>query len=460
MKTALAVLAVLLSTASADRCPWNKTADICPDAGQACNNEILCSKGLFCRIRSQGSGSYSGICDVAPDISSVYGKACNLGNDIPECVFNDPLRLSPKDKPSALQCVRAYQTDSAGTCRVGPNKHGDACKQDGECASGNCESQIGLCKGIDEGELCTPGYPDPCGSNHYCAPTMGSGKAVCQKSVSAGRSCKYSAACERGFYCAGSTWDERKCTKPFSIASGLNTTIGPYMCESANAIIVTQMANPADSIYTCVDANSTLIGTPCDSTKRAPLGYDCKCSSDGESRLVTKGLLGLGSRAQVWKDLFTCLNTATGIMGDLCEFDSLDMERVRYGSCGYYSCYPYYLKLVNNTGGRVFTPEFSRFVPYADCEVEAAKTYYDKVMNTECLSLPGLDNWKCAKLIGPESLSVASTNAILFFVLTGVMAGYVYHSILYPAPEGTPSLIADLLFFRKKVQAARDARRQ
>ena len=61
-------------------------------------------------------------------------------------------------------------------------------------------------------------------------------------------------------------------------------------------------------------------------------------------------------------------------MGDSCQFDFGDMVNVRYGSCVYYACYPFYLQLVNITGGRYFIPPINAFMPYAQCEVLAAQT--------------------------------------------------------------------------------------
>ena len=51
----------------------------------------------------------------------------------------------------------------------------------------------------------------------------------------------------------------------------------------------------------------------------------------------------------------------------------MDMDRVRYGSCVYYACYPQYLALVNATGGRYFRDPLAQFSPYAVCETMAAK---------------------------------------------------------------------------------------
>ena len=61
-------------------------------------------------------------------------------------------------------------------------------------------------------------------------------------------------------------------------------------------------------------------------------------------------------------------------MGDSCQFDYGDMVNVRYGSCVYYACYPFYLRLVNVTGGRYFVPPLNAFAKYAQCEIYAAQT--------------------------------------------------------------------------------------
>lgn len=364
---------------------------------------------------------------LPPSPLQVYGKPCTLGNDIPECVFNNPLRLSPKDTPSSLRCIRAYSTDTQGTCRVGPNKHGDACNQDGECASGRCLKELRICKGVDEGEHCEPGYPDPCQPGHFCEAQPNSITGLCRKSVSAGSRCFSSNSCERGFFCAGSDVTNRKCMSPFTVPSGTNTTQSVAMCASGNGIMVLQRPNLADSIYTCVEANSTRVGQACSPELAAPAGYECKCASNGQYKLRTVAALGLGGRSQSFRDLYSCLMGATGIMSDPCEFDMQDLEKVRYGSCGYYTCYPYYLQLVTATANRLFAPPLDQFEPYADCEVDAAKSYYKAVETTECLTLPSVEAWKCLDLAGPVSLSVGGTSALVAIIMLGVIGSYWGH---------------------------------
>ena len=195
-----------------------------------------------------------------------------------------------------------------------PNNHGDACNVDGECASNRCLKEIRQCKGIDEGEKCTPGlYPDTCASKHYCAPdSTSSTGGSCQKVISAGNRCAYANSCELGVYCAGNAIGGfQRCTPPFSYPNGANTTIGPYMCSSANAVIVNPgvVGDLSDALYTCIAPNATQTGTSCDVTNNAtvPPGYTCSCSADGTNRLRTVGGMGLGARSSVWKSLYTCM---------------------------------------------------------------------------------------------------------------------------------------------------------
>ncbi|RYG43734.1 hypothetical protein EON67_12585 [archaeon] len=130
----------------------------------------------------------------------------------------------------------------------------------------------------------------------------------------------------------------------------------------------------------------------------------------------------------MWPELFKCLEKSTSIMNEVCEFDSVDLESVRYGSCAFYACYPQYLRLVNVTGGRHFVAPLDQFETFAKCELDAAKDYYENVMSTECVSLPNLENWKCATDAGPVSLSVASTSAVVIIVMLAFIFAYIGHT--------------------------------
>jgi Dickkopf N-terminal cysteine-rich region len=446
-------------------CAFNTTKGpntACPTLGQPCSSSLLCATGTYCKALKVGQDgrSFSGVCSNTPDItevskassfcllwqvalsslvafplltSQVYGKPCTLGRDVPECVYNNPLALSPREPPSALKCIRAYDTDTAGTCRIGPNKHGDACNQDGECASGNCLRELRMCKGIDEGEQCIPSFPDPCQPDHYCQAQPG-GAGVCSRVLSAGKTCPSSEACARGYYCAGATAaGTKKCVAPFSVPNYQNTTIAPWMCQSANALMVVKAATEVDSIYQCRPLNETsLVGRTCNPKLPAPLGYSCACAGAGNGfKLRTLGNLGMGARVTAWNNLFTCLMTAQGLMGEVCEFDSYDLTHVRYGSCAYYGCYPQYLKLVNATGSLVFNPPLAQFENFAQCELDASKAYYSNVASSVCLQLPNLENWRCAADISNDSLSVANTSAVIALVFIGIFILYVGHMVKY-----------------------------
>lgn len=416
---------------AADVCNFRTNGELCPGIGAGCNQDMLCLSGS-CIAERWGDSSWSGTCrDDGPDlVKDIYGKTCDPEKPT-DCIYYNPLSLTPRSGPSYLQCARA-PGDHLGSCRLQPNNHGDACNVDGECASRKCLREIRLCKGIDEGEKCTPGlYPDQCSKDHYCAPDpVSTTGGKCQKSVSAGRPCNFANACERGFYCAASSLTEqRRCVAPFTFRNAQNTTIGPYMCESANALLLQKGETETDSVYGCIAANVTLTGASCNAGENAtvPPGYTCSCASDGQNRLRTVNGLGLGARSGVWRELYNCLLESTNVMGDPCEFDNTDMERVRYGSCTYYACYPYYLRLVNVTGGRTFTDPLSQFEPNAQCETRAAAKYYSNVFSTPCLAIPNMENWKCAKLDGPHSLSVASTSAVVGFIIVSVIFGYWGH---------------------------------
>ena len=327
------------------------------------------------------------------------------------CGYQNLLSLSPYAPPSVLRCA-VSSGDYLGTCRLPPNSHGDACASDSECASGHCLKEISLCKGVDPGQPCVPGYPSPCGSfsgtSYFCnaAPAGASATGyTCQAVAVGGTPCSpLTSSCQRGYYCVLPTLNATAgvCRAPFSIATGSLTNIGPFMCAAANALMVQPGVTERDSMYLCADANATsaLVGTTCDPAAAPPAGFECICAQDGTTRLRTVGRLGIGSRSGVWSALYSCLMSATNMMGDPCEFSSQDLYNVRYGSCAYYACYPYYQKLVAVTGGRMYNAPLAQFEPLAQCEVDAVAQYYAGVSSAPCLTLPGLSAWKCATLQG------------------------------------------------------------
>lgn len=239
-----------------------------------------------------------------PSPLQVYGTACDLSTSAGACQFQNPLAFSPFLPASSLQCIRsAFSADldsvSAGVCRLGPQKQGDGCIEDGECASGTCTKEMRMCRGVDEGEECKVGFPDPCQSDHYCMPETSSmlgGR--CAKSVSLGRSCTYPGSCARGSYCSSAARGMTgTCTPLFSLAAGTNTTLGVYMCASGTGIAAAYASSVPDTPTTsyptlqCVDPAVTMaiVGTECDPAVRAPMGYACSCSADGKTRLRTLG---------------------------------------------------------------------------------------------------------------------------------------------------------------------------
>jgi hypothetical protein len=347
----------------------------------------------------------------------VYSKPCDPTQPW-QCAFRNQLSLSPYDGPSVLQCVMAtgaMKGDRTGTCRLRPQNHGDACNVNSECSSNNCLKELKLCRGVMPGGTCVPGNPNQCGTfggvSYFCQPNPNSIKGgTCAPRVRQGRLCQFASQCSRGTYCSRPypKFPSGTCMAPFSVATGQTTTIGPFMCATANALVIEQGATAGSTLYQCVDANSTfaLVGTPCVSVDRGgaapPAGFECLCAQDGQTRLRPAGRLGLGARTEVWKSLHACLLQSSNIMGEPCEFGSEDMTSIRHGSCVYYACYPYFQQLVNATGRVVFTSPLVQFEPLSQCEVSSVSRYYLDVFKAPCVSLSGMESWRCSVLSGTE----------------------------------------------------------
>jgi hypothetical protein len=220
--------------------------------------------------------------------------ACNL-NDAFACQYADPLAASPYQR-SQLQCAPSATVSGMGVCVLGPQKAGDGCNLGAECASGTCHKRgTASCMGIEEGNPCTPpvgGNPDPCESAHWCAPAAGApGRGSCQKVVSAGRACSALGACEQGTICASAgAGTESRCIPYLSVPNGASTTVGPYLCASGPALLVSNVTSPL-RVFQCTLPNITasMVGRECTPGASIPAGWDCTCAADGKTRLVTVG---------------------------------------------------------------------------------------------------------------------------------------------------------------------------
>jgi hypothetical protein len=228
--------------------------------------------------------------------------ACNL-NDAFACQYADPLAASPYQR-SQLQCVPSATVSGMGVCVLGPQKAGDGCNLGAECASGTCHKRgTASCMGIEEGNPCTPpvgGNPDPCESAHWCAPAAGApGRGSCQKVVSAGRACSALGACEQGTICASAgAGAESRCIPYLSVPAGATTTVGPYLCASGSALLVSE----SPRTFRCALPNVTtaLVGrecTPGSASAPPPEGFECLCAADGKQRLSTVGGASASARA-------------------------------------------------------------------------------------------------------------------------------------------------------------------
>ena len=414
---------------------------------------MLCATG-YCDTSkgSVGQGynpTYSGTCSAGgPSIDTVYMQNCAAGRDAYYCTYQNTLAMNPRMPPSYLTCMTATsvnggeQTPGApGQCRLGPQKHGDGCSNSVECASNNCVKETKVCKGVAPYGSCDPSGPvDPCSPGYYCMKSASGSQ--CVPSVPLGSMCLSPSACATGAFCA-SVNGQSVCTAMFSVPTGSNTTIGPYMCATGNALVVSLGASSATNTYLCGEATefaklTTNAGSttplPCESYKPLSPGLACTCANDNQYRLTTIGGVGFGARTQTWSDLYACLQTSRGTTGDLCQYDAIDMERVRYGSCAYYACYPQYLKLATVTGARYLQPPLSYFDTSADCEKAAATAYFSNVASTPCIRLAGLETWLC--YTGPRSLSVAATNGLLAFIFIVVWGGYLGHMWYFRKKHG------------------------
>jgi len=354
--------------------------------------------------------------------------------------------MSPRSPPSYLQCRGSDNSgggvdpSSPGLCFLGPQKHGDGCTNSAECASGYCVRATNVCIGIEVHNQCIPSSPDPCAPGYYCLKGV-NGAGTCEAMRPRSAPCDTTTACARGTFCASLGGGQgNRCTKPFSLKVGDNTTLGPFMCETANALVVSLGSSKMTSVFQCASTPVTgsnsldVLAPKCTSTNFAKLGYECKCAQDNQFREITIGGLGLGARVEAWNDLFVCLEKSKGVTGESCMYDSDDMENIRYGSCAYYACYPYYLKLAQVTGARFLSSPLVDFETLTPCEIKAAKTYYTNLANTPCISLEGLSAWACSA--GVRSLSVAATNGVLSVIFLLVSGAYFYHMYYFRKVNG------------------------
>ena len=376
----------------------------------------------------------------SPVLPQVYGSACSALTERTDCQFQNPLLMNPRLVASNLRCLSSqWATDSnaaangLGKCMLGPNRHGDACNDNAECASGTCSLRLKLCAGVAGGQSCTASTPDPCAPGFYCA------SGICAPQFQAAApgapltKCGTNGqSCSRGLFCAGQSDGNAYCTPAYSVAAGVNTTLGPYMCASGNAYMLVQGATNAGSVYQCLAGAPALAGTIaadapfCSSGAPLVPGQTCQCAADNYMRVTTIGGVGLGARAAIWQNLYQCLQNAKGITGEPCQFDASDMEAIRYGSCAYYACFPHYVQLATTTGARFLSPPLSYFDPSAACEKTAARNYYAATASASCISIMGMDNWQC--ILGPRSLSVAATNAVITIIFLIVTGAYFYRA--------------------------------
>ncbi len=296
----------------------------------------------------------------------MYGRACNPAAAF-QCQYFDALSASPYGY-AALQCAPSPRSAFEFSCLMGPNRAGDACFYNSECASGICssngngEGDVGanVCIGVSIGGSCgvpSAQRPDPCASGLFCDPAT----AKCAAVAKSGQPCSAAAGCERGTACSALNGAAaRTCTPYLSVPTGASAGVGIYMCASGTAL---SLAGSAPAQYRCVLPNSTLpaVGRPCSRDTYSAPGMECACAASGVELTRPVGGQGLGFNSKAYADLNSCLQTATSPTGAPCNYDYTDFENVRYGSCVYYGCFPYYKALMNGTGGRWYTAPLAQF---------------------------------------------------------------------------------------------------
>ena len=72
-------------------------------------------------------------------------------------------------------------------------------------------------------------------------------------------------------------------------------------------------------------------------------------------------------------------------------------------------------------------PTLPYFSASAPCEAPLISSYYSSLMNTPCIQIPMLSNWKCMSLNPNSFPPVAGTQALVTIIILGVLGGYWYH---------------------------------
>jgi hypothetical protein len=253
----------------------------------------------------------------------VYGRPCNPAAAF-QCQYFDPLSASPYGY-AALQCAPSPGSAYEYACLLGPNKAGDACFYNAECASGICSSKgngegdvgTNVCIGVSIGGSCgapSAARPDPCASGLFCDPAS----AKCAAVAKSGQACSAAAGCERGTACTALNGaPARTCTPYLSVPAGATTGVGVYMCASGTGLA---LAGTAPQQYRCVLPNATLpaTGRPCSPATYSAPGMECACSASGVTLTRPVGGLGLGFNSQPYAALNGCLAGATSPTGQRC----------------------------------------------------------------------------------------------------------------------------------------------
>ena len=154
--------------------------EFCTDIGNQLSEDWICSKTCNSNDGCQGSYYFDLVCGILADGSRGCIPDC-VGRGV-ACVNGVATACKAADETHCDQCVCSITEH----CQVGvgcfPNLAVDErCTSDGECASGNCSTNAGVCR-VKVGAPCTTANCDDC----Y---TEASGQTYCTRDCRNGESC-------------------------------------------------------------------------------------------------------------------------------------------------------------------------------------------------------------------------------------------------------------------------------
>jgi hypothetical protein len=178
-------------------------------------------------------------------------------------------------------CTALPLNETCDGLLVGLVSPGGACKNDSECAGGDCANAMGVslsagCEGTcraftARGQACGGNNTAPCGPEDFCEPMT----RLCEARRAAGQPCATTTACLSGLACIGAMQ-----TTP-GTCSGLSQQDQP--CTSSSRCVAGLWCDTATGgSRTCKPRLGA--GDPCTITAACPDGLACIGAADGSAR--------------------------------------------------------------------------------------------------------------------------------------------------------------------------------